>query len=116
MPFSNAGSSEYMDILNLQALRVVTDGDAEFEQEMLDLFLQTAEPCMNSLHALALNANQEEWFETLHALKGAAANIHADHLVACCQEGEAAETAAMRIQACKKILQAYGELKPFLLR
>jgi len=116
MPFSNAGSSEYMDILNLSALRVVTDGDADFEQEMLDLFLQTAEPCMAGLHALALHASRDEWFEKLHALKGAAANIHADRLVACCEEGERAETAAMRARACEHILQAYGELKPFLLR
>jgi CheY-like chemotaxis protein len=63
--------------IDLQALRQVTGGDAEFERELADTFVASGDQALADIIA-ALEASD---FDTVrkraHALKGASANIYA---------------------------------------
>jgi len=63
--------------IDLEALRQITGGDAEFERELAETFVASGDQCLAEIIA-ALKAND---YDTLrkraHSLKGASANIHA---------------------------------------
>ena len=68
--------------VDLDALRELTGGDAEFERELVETFVSSGDQCLAEIVA-ALRASD---FDTIgkraHALKGASANIHAPGLAA----------------------------------
>jgi PAS domain S-box-containing protein len=63
--------------IDLEALRKLTGGDAEFERELAETFIASGDECLAEIIA----ALQKSDFDTLrkraHSLKGASANIHA---------------------------------------
>ncbi|HEX4151367.1 MAG TPA: PAS domain-containing protein [Steroidobacteraceae bacterium] len=73
------GRPEAQDV-DVQALRELTGGDAEFERELIETFVASGDKCLKEI----LDAVRASDFETLgkraHALKGASANIHAHRL------------------------------------
>jgi HPt (histidine-containing phosphotransfer) domain-containing protein len=97
-----------------EALRQITDGDPRIESELARLFMETAERCLEQLRSLATSGDTEAWRRVLHELKGATANLHAEHMSLLCTEASAAGTTETRQLACASIAQAYGELKSFL--
>ncbi len=70
------------DEVDIEALRVLTGGDAEFERELVETFVSSGDKCLAEI----ITALQAGDFDTMgkraHALKGASANIHAHRLSA----------------------------------
>jgi two-component system, sensor histidine kinase and response regulator len=66
--------------IDLEALRQITGGDAEFERELADTFVASGDQCLAEIIA-AMKANDYDTVrKRAHALKGASANIHAASL------------------------------------
>jgi CheY-like chemotaxis protein len=79
--------------VDLQALRELTGGDAEFERELTETFVSSGDQCLAEILA-ALRVNDYATIGTrAHALKGASANIHASGLAAAASSLESAARA-----------------------
>jgi CheY-like chemotaxis protein len=79
--------------VDLQALRELTGGDAEFERELTETFVSSGDQCLAEILA-ALRVNDFATIGTrAHALKGASANIHASGLAAAASSLESAARA-----------------------
>jgi HPt (histidine-containing phosphotransfer) domain-containing protein len=77
-----------MDPVNLQRMREVSMGDAEFMGELIDLYL---EDMPRQLEALRLAVEQHDApsaAATAHRLKGSSGNVGADSLSSLCREIE----------------------------
>lgn len=102
-------------IFNVQALRALTDGDEDIEAQLVVLFCQTVESCLERLEMLVAQDPQAQWPSVIHELKGAAANIHADVLAELCRAFEhMGDEPAFRQDALAKLQDAYGVLLPQL--
>jgi two-component system sensor histidine kinase/response regulator len=79
--------------VDMDALRELTGGDAEFERELVETFVSSGDKCLAEI----LIACRAKDFETIgkraHALKGASANIHASRLAAAASSLESAARA-----------------------
>jgi two-component system sensor histidine kinase/response regulator len=79
--------------VDMNALRELTGGDAEFERDLVETFVSSGDQCLAEI----LSALRTSDFETIgkraHALKGASANIHAPGLAAAASSLEIAARA-----------------------
>jgi len=79
--------------VDMNALRELTGGDAEFERDLVETFVSSGDKCLAEI----LSALRTSDFETIgkraHALKGASANIHATGLAAAASSLEIAARA-----------------------
>ncbi len=76
--------SERVD-LDLDQLLLMTGGDADLAEEVLDIFRQQAEIWARLLDP---RAPATQWADAAHTLKGAAMSIGADQLAECCAAAE----------------------------
>jgi PAS domain S-box-containing protein len=76
--------------IDLQALRDLTGGDAEFERELIDTFILSGDQCLAEIVAAMHQNDLETIGKRAHALKGASANIHAHRLSASASSLESA--------------------------
>lgn len=74
--------------VDFTVLERMTGGEDSITDEVLGLFAQQA-----ALWSPMLDAREEGWRDAAHTIRGAAAGIGADALVACCQAAEAADKA-----------------------
>ena len=63
--------------IDLEALRQITGGDAEFERELADTFVASGDKCLAEIIAALKVSDYDTVRKRAHALKGASANIHA---------------------------------------
>ena len=84
-----AGSPE----VDMNALRELTGGDAEFERELIDTFVSSGDQCLAEIVAALSTRDFETIGKRAHALKGASANIHATRLAAAASSLESAARA-----------------------
>jgi len=63
--------------IDLQALRQVTGGDAEFERELADTFVASGDQALADIMAALKTSDFDTVRKRAHALKGASANIYA---------------------------------------
>jgi PAS domain S-box-containing protein len=63
--------------LDVAKLREITDGDAEFTNELLDTFLASAAESLDEMNQMLVKDDRQQLARAAHKLKGAAANIHA---------------------------------------
>jgi PAS domain S-box-containing protein len=66
--------------IDLEALRQITGGDAEFERELADTFVASGDKCLAEIIAAMKASDYDTVRKRAHALKGASANIHAASL------------------------------------
>jgi HPt (histidine-containing phosphotransfer) domain-containing protein len=94
--------------VDMNALRELTGGDAEFERELVETFVSSGDKCLSEI----LSALHTRDFETIgkraHALKGASANIHAVGLAAAASSLEKAAR-ANSVQEIEGLVQALTE-------
>jgi HPt (histidine-containing phosphotransfer) domain-containing protein len=100
-------------ILDIQALREITDGDRDLERGLVRLYCSTAERCLVRLRGLANTDEKQEWKYAVHEFMGASANIHANQIAALCKYAEHEDDPAMRLQVCDNLDRAYETLKAF---
>jgi two-component system sensor histidine kinase/response regulator len=75
-------------LVDMDHLNMFTDGDPDEEKELLDLFFDQAHININQLEQSCAHANNHEWEQAAHRLKGAAANLGANPLAKICEEAE----------------------------
>jgi CheY-like chemotaxis protein/HPt (histidine-containing phosphotransfer) domain-containing protein len=63
--------------VDLEALRQITGGDAEFERELADTFVASGDQALADIIAALKTNDYDTVRKRAHALKGASANIHA---------------------------------------
>jgi two-component system sensor histidine kinase/response regulator len=66
--------------IDLEALRELTGGDAEFERELVATFISSGDQCLAEIVTALGNSDFDTIGRRAHALKGASANIHAHTL------------------------------------
>jgi CheY-like chemotaxis protein len=66
--------------VNLARLNEITDGDAEFAQELIATFIDSSAQQLVELHAALQAADRAAVARTAHKLKGACANIYAESM------------------------------------
>jgi hypothetical protein len=67
-------------VLDRLRLRDLTDGDAEFERELLEAFVASARVLMAGLRAGLMTRNADAVAKEAHALKGVSLNVGATSL------------------------------------
>ncbi|MGH1375967.1 MAG: response regulator [Alphaproteobacteria bacterium] len=75
--------------IDMDRLNMFTDGDADEEKELLELFFEQVELSITELQNSIDNDDDIEWQKAAHKLKGSAANLGADSLCSACEEAEA---------------------------
>ena len=82
--------------IDLQALRQITGGDAEFERELADTFVASGDQALADIIAALKTNDYDTVRKRAHALKGASANIHAQSLSAVASNLESAARSQTR--------------------
>lgn len=76
------------DPVDLQLLREITDGDAELEASLFDMFIESSDDCLRQLHQ-SLSANDNVmWRAQAHAWKGSSVNLGAMALGDLCKQAQ----------------------------
>jgi CheY-like chemotaxis protein len=76
--------------VDLAALHDLTGGDADFERELVDTFVQSGDQCLADIVAALKIRDLDTIGKRAHSLKGASANIHAHTLSAAAASLESA--------------------------
>jgi HPt (histidine-containing phosphotransfer) domain-containing protein len=97
--------------INLDRLNEITGGDESVNQMLLGLFQKTYDRCLDRLKAISTDnseAAKKDWHDTLHELKGAAANLGFDELFEICKNFEAQQpTQEIKLE----VIRIISELK-----
>jgi CheY-like chemotaxis protein len=107
-PPSSAGSSEAAGepIVDMDHLLSFTDGDLELESELSVLFLSSAEAYFDRM-SRSLHAGTP-WTSSVHALKGASANLGARRLAALARASEHQPPAAADLEVIRRAIDEVG--------
>lgn len=80
-----------LPILDLTDFREITDGDREIEQALFADFLSSTGASLVKLEKCINAPNATVWSDESHSIKGAAQNLGAMRLAACCADAQAYE-------------------------
>ena len=69
--------SDTQDVLDWDGLKAVTDGDTVFEQELVQLFIESGDAALRDIRDAVTQGDLSAIQRASHLLKGASANIHA---------------------------------------
>jgi len=100
-----AGGADGEPTIDLPALGELTDGDADFERELMDVFIASGDTELAALVAALEAADLAAVRRHAHTLKGASANLRARPLAARAQALEAA-AAAGDVDRCRQTFDA----------
>lgn len=102
--------------VNLENLRGITNGNAELEKELFDVYVESADVCLKALEDNQGEGQDQEWRTQAHSWKGMSLNLGAEILGKLCAEAQLNHTAAPEEKA--KMLEAikaeYENVKKFL--
>jgi HPt (histidine-containing phosphotransfer) domain-containing protein len=101
--------------VNLDNLKANSMGDADFEREMIAMFVTQGKTQIDELRPICINGPSEPWVEISHALKGTAGSVGADKMREMCATSQKMEDASAedrerilsRIEEQYKIIVAY---------
>jgi HPt (histidine-containing phosphotransfer) domain-containing protein len=96
-------------VLDRKRLRDLTDGDAEFERELIDTYKDSARNILIQLRANLSAGNALGVAREAHALKGASLNVGASSMARCAAEIETAARAGDARRASEKLDDLRGE-------
>ena len=74
--------------VDMEHLHMFTDGDAEEEKMLFDIFFEQAALSLDALQTHCASGADEDWKKAAHTMKGAAANLGANDLSECCRLAE----------------------------
>lgn len=102
--------------VNLENLHEMTGGDKDLEKELFEVYLSSADKCLESLRANTANGNEEVWRTQAHAWKGMSLNLGAEALGKLCAEAQMNHTAPQEEKAkmLASIEAEYEKVKEFL--
>ncbi len=101
---------------DLENLRVNAAGDAEFEREMIALFVSQSEKQLAELEAMCIDGDSEAWVELAHAFKGTAGSVGAERMRHICVRAQkmVQASAAERAKVATEIRKAYDAVLAYL--
>ena len=102
-PPAEAMPCEPEPVIDLERLYSFTDGDPQLENELLTLFLSTADIYLARM-SQALGTG-EPWTATAHALKGASANLGARRVMALALAAEHTDANAEQLEALRGAIE-----------
>lgn len=112
---SDKGRTEEAPV-NMEQLRIFTDGDKEEEKELVEMFFDQADASLAVIRESISSEKKEEWKSSAHKLKGASGNLGAMKLHELCtnaeKDFETDENAKAEI--LNAILQEYEKVRDFL--
>ena len=76
------------DPIDMEHLKIFTDGDAEEEKELFKIFFEQAELSIADLENSCDKVGNDNWQSAAHKLKGSAANLGANNLAEICKQAE----------------------------
>jgi HPt (histidine-containing phosphotransfer) domain-containing protein len=103
--------------VDFEELRALTDGDAEFERELVDVFVASGDRALAAIVAALAADDLDAVRSQAHALKGASSNLRAKPLAATAARLEAAaraRDAAMCREAARELEEGYRATTAFL--
>jgi HPt (histidine-containing phosphotransfer) domain-containing protein len=102
--------------VNLDNLHDMTGGDAEIEKELFNVYLGSAEECLNALRQSTSEGQQEVWRTQAHAWKGMSLNLGAEPLGKLCAEAQMGHTLPEddKKKLLAQIEEEFGRVKAFL--
>ncbi len=103
------------DAVDLEHFSVFTDGDAEMEAELIEMFVEQADLSMQALEA-AVETEGDAWTQAAHKLKGSASNLGANQLASICEAAEYNTEASADARQARlvEIRDAYDHVLAFL--
>jgi HPt (histidine-containing phosphotransfer) domain-containing protein len=109
-------SPEGIGPVNLSQLRDLTDGDADLEKSLFEMFYTSSDENIEYIENNCTDAHDEVWKRNAHSLKGAAKNIGADKLGDICTKAQDMyiAPAAVKRAIVGKIKAEYLIVKEFL--
>ncbi len=69
------------DIIDLGRIQETSDGDVEFEQELIEMYLEDAEEHCSAIIENHSAGDSQAIRQAAHTLKGSSANIGASHIM-----------------------------------
>lgn len=104
--------------VNLDNLRANSMGDADFEREMISMFVSQARNQIDELKPLCVDGPSHDWVEVSHALKGTAGSVGAEAMRQKCAMAQSMEdvTADIRAQKLARIEKDYQKVVAYLVQ
>lgn len=100
--------------VDIEHLNLFTDGNAEEEARITELFIELNEQTIDTLKDDSIIKDDEAWKYATHKLKGSAANLGAFKLSKICEQAEMNQDFAQRKEYLSSILIGYEEVCHFL--
>ncbi len=102
--------------VDMEHLRMFTDGDKKEERELVSLFFEQAKLALQSLNESMNSFDNEGWKSAAHKLKGASGNFGANKLSTICFEAEQNHTEDTEEKKVKYklILEEMGKVSKFM--
>jgi HPt (histidine-containing phosphotransfer) domain-containing protein len=99
--------------INFDNLREMTDGDAQVEQELFQVFIDTAEECLDLMRSSCESDDREIWRTQAHALKGISLNLGAEPLGILCHHAQLSFNSppSDKVELLKVIVAEYNNVK-----
>lgn len=100
-------------IIDLEYLRGVIDGDKEFENELKEVFFDNAQKNINSLQDAIDKKDNNLWYMSAHAFKGASGSIGAFDLAKVLEIAQRSfeDSSENKIQILSKVKSEFALVK-----
>lgn len=92
-------------VFDRKRLRELTEGDAEFERQLIDAYKESASSILAQLRANFAAGNTEGIARDAHGLRGASLNVGASSMARCAADIEAAARAGDAVPANERLEQ-----------
>ncbi len=100
--------------IDLTNLRDITDGDVEFEQKLLAMFIDNSSECLSNLKKFCDKDENDMWHRQAHSLKGLALNIGAKKLAEFCLAAEKSPSKSSLILVEKEYKKVKSEIEKLI--
>ena len=104
------------DPVDLDHLRTLLGGNIELENQIFEVFINSAQDSISSLESFCKDAKDSEWNEAAHTLKGSSGNVGANGMYCLCVKAQEAKNSPIEDKQAilQEIESEYQKIKVFL--
>lgn len=99
--------------INFERLQSISEGDKEFEQELLQAYVDDSRECLAQIKAAIADSDWEKLIALTHQLKGASGNVGAERMEQLCAEMEQHSRARENTTVYPALLKELEALESF---
>lgn len=100
--------------IDLERLKSISEGDKEFEQELLEAYINDSRECLAKIKLAIVDVNWEVLAALAHQLKGASGNVGAVHMEQLCIEIERHARGKQVSDVYPALLKELSEVESFV--